>query len=314
MKNKAEEKKNKAGKLLKGIFEARYLYLMVLPAVAFYLIFAYWPMYGIQIAFKDYYPKQGIMGSPWNGFDNFKFIFGRPEFFRALRNTVMISAAQMALGFLCTITLALLINELRMKKYKRVAQTILTFPNFLTWVIIAGFVQNLFSNGGFINNLIQELSGKRIDFMAKPGFFLVLLFVTEIWKSTGWGSIVYLAAMSGIDQEMYEAAYLDGAGRIRCMFKITLPSIKPTIILLLILSAGGILGGNFDQIFNLYNPMVYEYADILDTYIFRLTFGTAAMANPGVPAAVGLFKSVVGCILVLSVDRIAKLCGERGII
>jgi len=310
---KAAEK-SKMKLLKKGLIEARYLYLMILPALAFYGIFCYAPMYGIQIAFKDYYPKLGIMGSDWNGIENFRYIFSRPEFGRALRNTVLISITQIALSLVSTVTLALLINELRAKKFKRVSQTVMTFPNFLTWVIIAGFVRNMFTNGGFINNLFDALGGNRIDFLSDKYFFLALLFFTEIWKSAGWGSIIYLASMSGIDTELYEAAYLDGAGRIRCMFCVTLPSIKPTIILMLILSMGGILGMGFDQIFNLYNPMVYETADILDTYIYRLTFGTSAMANPGVPAAVGLFKSVVGCALVLLVDRIAKLCGERGII
>jgi len=306
--------KNKFKYLRKGLFEARYLYLMLLPALAFFAVFCYAPMYGIQIAFKDYYPNLGIIGSKWNGIENFKFIFGRPEFLRALRNTVIISITQIVLSFVATVTLALLINELRTKRFRRVSQTILTFPNFLTWVILAGFVRNLFTNGGFINNFLSILGGNRVNFLADKYFFLALLFLTEIWKSAGWGSIIYLASMSGIDPELYEAAYLDGAGRIRCMFTITLPSIKPTMILMLILSMGGILSMGFDQIFNLYNPMVYETADILDTYIYRLTFGTSALANPGVPAAVGLFKSVVGCALVLLVDRIAKLCGERGII
>ena len=289
-----------------------FLIAMILPAIAFYAIFCYVPMYGVLMAFQKYYPKLGIFGSKWVGFDNFKVIFQDPYFWTVLLNTIKIGTIKIVLAFLGAVTTALLLNELRLRRVKKVIQIIVTFPHFLSWVIIAGFVSSLFTTSGSINDLIYVLGGNRIMFMADGKFFLGLIFGADIWKEAGWGSIVYLATMAGIPQDQYEAADIDGATRLQKIWHITLPGIKAVAILLLIMSVGGVLSAGFDQIFNLYNPTVYKYADILDTYIYRETF--QSYRNPGIGTAVGLFKSVVSFILVITTDRIAKACGERGII
>ena len=289
-----------------------FLIAMIIPAIAFYAIFCYVPMYGILMAFQKYYPKLGIFGSKWVGFDNFKTIFNDPYFWTVLLNTIKIGSIKIVLAFLGAVTTALLLNELRMRRTKKVIQIIVTFPHFLSWVIIAGFVSSLFETSGSINDLIYVLGGERVMFMTKGNFFLGLIFGADIWKEAGWGSIVYLATMAGIPQDQYEAADIDGATRLQKIWHITLPGIKAVAILLLIMSVGGVLSAGFDQIFNLYNPTVYKYADILDTYIYRETF--QSYRNPGIGTAVGLFKSVVSFILVITTDRIAKACGERGII
>ncbi len=306
--------KGRRAALWRNIKNAKYIYILILPAIAFYIIFNYIPMYGIRIAFQDFYPRLGVSGSPSVGWANFEYIFGQEEFWRAFRNTVVLSFCRIALNFAFSIGTALMINEIRMSRFKKVVQTIYTFPHFLSWVIIAGFVNNLFMNTGAINNLIALLGGERIDFLRNGGFFFGLLLFLDIWKEAGWGSIVYLATIAGIDSELYDAAEIDGANRFRQMWSVTLPGVRSTAVLLLILSTGSILNSGFDQVFNLYNPLVYNVADILDTYIYRTTFGTAQASNPGYGAAVGLFKSVVSCALVIIVDRVAKLTGERGII
>ncbi len=294
---------------------SKYLILMIIPAIIFYVVFCYLPMYGILIAFKDFYPKKGIIGSAWaggNGLANFEKIFKDPYFWKVLRNTVVIGVSKLLISFVAAILIALLINEIRLIAFKKTFQTIVTFPHFLSWVIVAGLVFNIFGISGIINKALQ-LSGKEpMTVIYDEGFFIPLLFGTDVWKEAGWSSIIYLATMAGISPELYEAADIDGATRLQKIWNITLPAIKPTAILLLILSVGGILSAGFDQIFNLYNPGVYEVADILDTYIYRYTIGTGQ--RPGEGAAIGLFKSVVSFILVILVDRIAKWSGERGII
>ena len=289
-----------------------FLIAMIIPAIAFYAIFCYVPMYGVLMAFQKYYPKLGIFGSKWIGFDNFRTIFQDPYFWTVLLNTIKIGVIKIILAFVGAVTTAILLNELRLRRVKKVIQIIVTFPHFLSWVIIAGFVSSLFTTSGSINDLIYVLGGKRVLFMADGKFFLGLIFGADIWKEAGWGSIVYLATMAGIPQDQYEAADIDGATRLQKIWHITLPGIKAVAILLLIMSVGGVLSAGFDQIFNLYNPTVYKYADILDTYIYRETF--QSFRNPGIGTAVGLFKSVVSFILVITTDRIAKACGERGII
>lgn len=311
----------KMNNFLHRLNKSKYLIIMVLPALVFYIVFCYVPMYGVLIAFKDYYPKLGIIGSPWAGiengstwgiFDNFKVIFSKPEFWDVLRNTVIIGFFKIIISFVAALTTAILLNEIRMRKVKKVVQIIVTFPHFLSWVVVGGFVMNLFGRTGAINDLIALTGSERVDFLSNGKFFLSLLFTSDVWKEAGWGSIVYLATMAGISPELYEAADVDGATRLKKIWHITLPAIKPTAVLLIILSVGGILSAGFDQIFNLYNPLVYNVADILDTYIYRETFFSGMPAGQG--TAIGLFKSVVSFILVITVDRIAKACGERGII
>ncbi len=314
--NKKKHYKLTLKELGSSIVQNKYLYIMIAPCVAFYIIFSYFPMYGIILAFKDYYPNLGIAASPWVGWDNFRYLFEQEQFWRVLRNTVLISVGRIALGSIVPIIIALLINELsiRFRKYKRVVQTVYTFPKFLSWVIIAGIVRELFANRGAVNGIIFAFGGEPVNFLSKGGFFIPLLFVSDLWKEAGWASIIYLASMSGIDIGLYEAAEIDGANRWQKMRNITLPHIKPLFILLLILSMGSILSAGFDQIFNLYNPLVYDVSDIIDTYVYRLAFGTAAATNPGISTALGLFKSVISFFLLLFTDRVAKMTGERGVI
>ena len=299
----------------KRIRKSRYLILMIIPAIIYYAVFCYVPMYGVLIAFKRFLPSRGIMGSPWadmSGFGNFAIIFQDEKFWQVLGNTVLIGTCKIIISFISAILVAILINEIRMKVFKKTVQTIVTFPHFLSWVIVGGLVANIFGMNGIVNNVISATGGTRVRFLADGKFFLGLIFASDVWKEAGWSSIIYLATMAGISPELYEAADIDGATRLQKIFNITLPAIKPTAILLLILSVGGVLSAGFDQILNMYNPLVYSTVDILDTYIYRSTLREMQPAERG--AAIGLFKSVVSFMLVLLVDRIAKLSGERGII
>ena len=298
---------------LKGkLWRSKYLMLMILPAVVFYIIFNYIPMYGVLMAFKNFKPKLGIWNSPWNGVDNFIRVFEEEKFWLAFRNTVIIGSVKIVISFVAAVTIAILLNELRMRKAKKTIQTIVTFPHFLSWVVVSGFVFSLFAYNGAVNSLIALMGGSRTNFLADKNFFFGLVFASDIWKEAGWGSIIYLATMAGIPQDQYEAADIDGATRLQKIWHITLPGIKATAILLLIMSVGGVLSAGFDQILNLNNPLIREDVNIIDTYIYY--HAIVGSDSAGVGTAIGLFKSVIGFTLVIIVDRIAKACGERGII
>ena len=298
---------------LKGkLWRSKYLMLMILPAVVFYIIFNYIPMYGVLMAFKNFKPKLGIWNSPWNGVDNFIRVFEEEKFWLAFRNTVIIGSVKIVISFVAAVTIAILLNELRMRKAKKTIQTIVTFPHFLSWVVVSGFVFSLFAYNGAVNSLIAIMGGSRTNFLADKNFFFGLVFASDIWKEAGWGSIIYLATMAGIPQDQYEAADIDGATRLQKIWHITLPGIKATAILLLIMSVGGVLSAGFDQILNLNNPLIREDVNIIDTYIYY--HAIVGSDSAGVGTAIGLFKSVIGFTLVIIVDRIAKACGERGII
>ena len=299
-------------KLKTKVWKSKYLILMILPAVVFYIIFCYVPMYGIIMAFKAFKPKLGIFRSPWNGVDNFVRVFEEPKFWLAFRNTLIIGSVKIIISFLGAVIIALLLNELRMRKTKKTIQTIVTFPHFLSWVVVSGFVFSLFAWNGAINSLVEMFGGQRTNYLADKGFFFGLVFASDIWKEAGWGSIIYLATMAGIPQDQYEAADIDGATRLQKIWHITLPGIKPTAILLLIMSVGGVLSAGFDQILNLSNPLIQEDVNIIDTYIYH--HAIRGSDGAGVGTAIGLFKSVISFILVIAVDRIAKACGERGIL
>ena len=285
---------------------------MIIPAIVFYAIFNYVPMYGILIAFKSFRPKLGIMRSPWNGIDNFIKVFEEEKFWLAFKNTLIIGSIKIVVGFLGAVIVALLLNELRMRRTKKVIQTIVTFPHFLSWVVVSGFVFSLFAYSGAVNSVVEAMGGDRTNFLAHKNFFFGLVFASDIWKEAGWGSIIYLATMAGIPQDQYEAADIDGATRLQKIWHITLPGIKPTAILLLIMSVGGVLSAGFDQILNLGNPLIREEVNIIDTYIYY--HAIVGSDSAGVGTAIGLFKSVISFALVIAVDRIAKACGERGII
>ncbi len=293
-------------------WRSKYLVMMIIPAIVFYIVFCYVPMYGVLMAFQKFNPKVGIFGSSFVGFNNFIAVFEEPKFWLAFRNTLIIGSVKIVISFLGAVIIALLLNELRMIKTKKTIQTIVTFPHFLSWVVVSGFVFSLFAYNGAVNSLVEAMGGSRTNFLADKNFFFGMVFASDIWKEAGWGSIIYLATMAGIPQDQYEAADIDGATRLQKIWHITLPGIKPTAILLLIMSVGGVLSAGFDQILNLGNDLIREDVNIIDTYIYyHYVSGTG---NAGIGTAIGLFKSVVSFILVIAVDRIAKACGERGII
>ena len=304
----------------KKFLNSRFLMLMIVPAIIFYAIFNYVPMYGVLLSFTNYKIKLGIMGSifqSWVGFDNFVSIFNYPGFWPAFRNTLIIGSIKIIISFLSAVIMALLINEIRMKYFKKVVQIIVTFPHFLSWVIVASLFILMFSESGSINHMIAQAGGQKIGLFSDGKLFLSLIFSTDIWKEAGWSAIIYIATMAGISPDLYEAADIDGANRLQKIWHITLPGIKPTAILLLIMSVGGVLSAGFDQIFNmtssLGNGLVIDSVQIIDTLIYYLQFVTGE-GNAGETTAIGLFKSVVGFALVITTDRIAKACGERGII
>ena len=294
------------------LWRSKYLVLMIIPAIAFYIVFCYVPMYGVLMAFQKFNPKVGIFGSSYVGFDNFVKVFEDAKFWLAFRNTLIIGSVKIVISFLGAVAIALLLNELRMIKTKKTIQTIVTFPHFLSWVVVSGFVFSLFAYNGAVNSLVEAMGGSRTNFLADKGFFFGMVFASDIWKEAGWGSIIYLATMAGIPQDQYEAADIDGATRLQKIWHITLPGIKPTAILLLIMSVGGVLSAGFDQILNLGNDLIREDVNIIDTYIYY--HYVSGSGNAGIGTAIGLFKSVVSFALVITVDRIAKACGERGII
>lgn len=287
------------------------LVLMFLPVLAFFIVFAYIPMAGIVIAFKNYNLMKGIWGSPWVGFKHFEMLFATPSFFEVLRNTVSISLLRMIFGFPAPILLALMLNELKNEKFKRVIQTISYLPHFLSWVVLAGvFIQFLSPSTGPINIILSRMGLPTIYFLGSTSTFVPTMIVTGIWQGCGWGSIIYLAAISGISPELYESAMLDGASRLQRIWYITLPSIVPTITVMFILNTGSILNAGFDQIFNLYNEAVYSVADIIDTYVYRR--GLAGMQY-SFAAAVNLFKNVIGFAFVFITNWIAGRLGESSL-
>jgi putative aldouronate transport system permease protein len=297
--------------LLKEVVKNKYIYIILIPGILFYAIFCYGPMYGIMLAFKEYHASKGILGSPFIGFKNFEYILKDFEFWQAFRNTLIISFGRIAFQFPVPIILALLINEMKEGKYRKFLQTTYTFPHFLSWVIISGIVINILGSEGAINNLLSVLGFEKKLFLAKKELFRPLLYITANWKGAGWSSIIYLASISSINPELYEAATIDGANRFQRMHHITWPGIKSTVVILLILNVGSIMNAGFDQVFNLYNGAVLSVSDIIDTYIYRITFQTGT--DFGFSTAVGLFKSVINFLLLVSCDRIVKLMGEEGI-
>ncbi len=306
--------------LKKKIYASRFLIFMIIPAIVFYAVFCYVPMYGVLIAFTNYSPKNGIMWSianRWIGFDNFQYIFEYPGFWDAVKNTLIIGSLKIIISFLGAIIVALLINEIRMRFFKKTVQIIVTFPHFLSWVVVASLFFMLFKDSGAINHLIENSGGDKIKIFSDGKLFFSFLFSSDIWKEAGWSSIIYIATMAGISTDLYEAADIDGATRLQKIWHITLPGIKATAILLLIMSVGGVLSAGFDQIYNLTtslnNSLVLENVQIIDTLIYQATFASSSLKY-GQSAAIGLFKSLVGFVLVIVTDRIAKLCGERGII
>ncbi len=295
---------------MKKVWAFRAFYFMLLPGVLYYVIFKYIPMYGVIIAFKDFNILDGILGSSWADpwFKHFQVFFNSPYVTSLLVNTFLISIYKLIFGTVPPILMALLLNECRNRWFKTIIQTLTYMPHFLSWVIIYGILIALLSqSSGLVNRWIEELGGTSIGFMTSINYFRAILVGSEIWKDLGWGAIIYLAAMTGIDPTLYEAARVDGASRVRMIWHITLPGIRSVIVLLLILKLGHIMDAGFDQIYILYNIQVYQVADILDTWVFRTGL---QQLNFSMGAAVGLFKSIIGMVLVIGSNHLSKKWGE----
>ncbi|MFC0333762.1 ABC transporter permease [Paenibacillus sepulcri] len=296
----------------KGIYKHRFLYILLLPTVLYYLLFQYFPMYGILLAFKEFHIKAGILQSPWVGLANFGELVKQSDFWQAFNNTIIISLGRIVIEFPAAIILALLINEVMKEKLKKFYQTVYTFPHFISWVIISGIMLNFLGESGVLNQIISALGFEKHTFLTDPGLFRPIVFLSNMWKEVGWSAIIYLAAIAGINPELYEAAYVDGASRFQQLKAITWPSIRGTAAILLILAVGNAMNGGFEQIFNIYNPGVYKTGDIIDTYVYRSAFGDGL--SFGVTTAVGLFKAVLNFALLYFANFIVKRLGGEGLV
>ena len=298
--------------LIRSISIDKFLYLMLVPGIVYFIIFRYIPMGGIIIAFKDYDIFKGILASPWIGFQNFNEMFHMYDFWKVLRNTLLISLYKIIYGFPVPIILALLINYLHNRYFKKAIQTILYLPYFISWVVVSGMMLSILSPSYGIAGEISRLFGmKQIYIMASPQLFRSILVFSEIWKEAGWGTIIYLATISTIDQALYEASNIDGANRWQQVWHITIPSLKGVIVLLLILRVGYILDAGFEQILVLQNDIVKDVSEIFDTYVYHIGL---QQARYSLTTAVGLFKSVVAAILIFGSDRLSKFIGEEGLL
>ncbi len=281
----------------------KYLYLMMLPVLAYYLIFHYGPMYGALIAFKDYTPMKGVWGSEWVGFKHFQEFFGSYYFARILKNTLLISLYSLVFEFPMPILLALLINEVRRQKFRRVVQSITYMPYFISMIVICGMIKDFTNGGGLITSMLQFFGGDGTSLLQKPEWFRPIYVLSEIWQKIGWESIIYLAALMTIDLEQYEAARIDGASRLKQMLHVTLPGIMPTIVIMFILRMGNLLNVGFEKIILLYNPITYSTADVISSFVYRkglLEF------NWSFSAAVGLFNSVINLVLLVIANRLSR--------
>ena len=283
-------------------------YLMMLPGLVYYALLKYAPMYGVLIAFKDFKIKKGIWGSPWVGLQNFRTFFTSTYCSRLIGNTLIISFTKLVLSSFMSVFFALLLNECTKRRFKRLVQTVSYMPHFLSWVIIYGIVYLFCSeSAGYINRIVRMLTGSAIPIMTSNTYFRGLLYFTELWKNTGYASIIYMSVIVGIDPGLYEAATIDGASRWQRIVHITLPAIRSTFIMLTIMNIGKIMNAVFDQIYVFYSPQVYQTGDIIDTYVYRA--GLEEMRY-GLSTAVGLFKNVIGFTLVFTTNRIAQKWGE----
>jgi putative aldouronate transport system permease protein len=298
-------------KAWKYFWRMKYLYLLLAPAVIYYILFKYVPMYGIIIAFKDFNFARGILGSEWIGFENFKYLFGLKDFYRVFFNSIFLSFLRLLWGFPIPIILALMLNEMRSPYYKKVLQTVVYLPHFISWVVIGGIIISFLSpSWGVVNYIIKALGGEPVFFMAKAEYFRKIIVAADIWKGAGWGTIIYLAAITGIAPELYEAAIVDGANKFQRLWYITLPCIRTTVVLCLILRMGSIMSNGFEQIFVLQNSQNLGVSEVFETWVYRLGLlsGRFSFAT-----TVGLFTSLVSLIFLISADRIAKKIGEEGI-
>lgn len=286
------------------------LYIMFIPVIIFYLLFHYKPMYGAIIAFKDFVPGKGILGSDWVGFKHFELFFQSPHFARILKNTITISLNTIIFGFPAPIILALLINELKSKWFSKTVQTISYLPHFVSLVVICGLIKDFTADRGIINDIVVLFGGERVTMLNQPNMFVPIYVISGIWQEVGWGSIIYLAALSGIDQQLYEAAEIDGAGKVKQLIHITIPGILPTIVIMLILRLGNVMNVGFEKIILLYSSAIYETADVISTYVYRKGI---LEANYSFSTAVGLFNSVINFSFLLVANKLSKATSGTGL-
>lgn len=286
------------------------LYLMVIPGLLFYLIFMYGPLYGALIAFKDYSPGLGFIESPWVGLKHFKDFFQSSDCWRLIFNTLRINLAALCFGFPAPIVFAILINEMGNGKFKKFTQTISYMPHFISLVVICGLVKNFVATDGIISSIVALFTGSSVNLLTIKEWFVPIYVGSNIWQDVGWGSIIYLAALSGIDECLYESAQLDGAGRIKQIIHITLPGIAPTIITLLIIRVGSLLTVGFEKIILLYNELIYETSDVISTYVYRIGFQGQQWSYT---TAIGLFGSVINLILLTVANTVSKKTTESGL-
>ncbi len=298
-----------------GRYMGRYwpLYTMLLLPMAFCLLFKYWPMTGLAMAFKNFKIVKGIWGSPWNGMDNFNYLFSRPESIGVILQTLKLNVLDLAIGFPMPILLAVMLNEVRSKSFKRITQTVIYLPHFLSWVIIASlFIAMLRTETGMLNVIAANMGGQKVPWLEDNFLWQIVYIFIGVWQSMGWGTIIYLAAITGISSELYEAATVDGAGRFAKIWHITLPGIRGTIVTLLIMNLGRILGSSFERVNSLSNPyVVLKSANVISTYIYRVGL---ANGKYHYATAMGLFQNVIGVLLILIADRVAKSMGASGLI
>ncbi len=290
-------------KVKRDLLRHKYIYIMLLPVVAYYFIFHYGPIYGAVIAFQDYSPALGVEGSTWVGFQNFTDFFHNYYFWRLIKNTVLLSFYLILFGFPAPIVLALMLNEVNNTRFKRTVQTVTYLPHFISLVVICGFIVNFTSRGGIINDIIETFGGERYNLLLKPELFRSIYVVSDIWQTVGWGSIIYLAALTNIDIELYQAAMIDGAGRWKQLMHITLPGIAPTVIIMLILRMGRIMTVGFEKVILLYLPSTYETADVISTYVYRMGLQKFSYSYS---TAIGLFNSVINCSFLIFANYAGK--------
>lgn len=310
-KNQKLKNESKLKSALTYINKKKYLYILLLPCILYFIVFHYIPMYGVIIAFKKFSFAKGILGSEWIGLDNFKYMFGLKDFYGVFWNSMYLSLLRIAFTFPIPIILALMLNEMNHALYKRITQTVIYLPHFISWVVIGGILVNFLSpTWGVVNTVIKSLGFEPIFFLGKAQYFRHIVVISSIWKESGWGTIIYLAAITGISPELYEAAIVDGANRWQRLINITLPCIRTTIVLLLVLRIGNIMGNGFEQIFVMQNPQNLSVSEVFETYTYRvgLLGGRFSFAT-----TVGLFTSTIGMIFLVSSNKIAKMLGEEGV-
>jgi putative aldouronate transport system permease protein len=311
MRQQANYRLAKRGSMIRYINDHKYLYLLLLPCVVFLFIFNYVPMYGLIIAFKDFNFAKGIMGSSWVGFDNFKYLFSLDDFYQVFVNSVTLSFMRIAFTFPIPIILALMLNEIRSLRYKKLMQTTIYLPYFISWIVIGGILINMLSpSWGFVNELIKNLGYKPVFFLGDDRYFRGVALLSTVWKQSGWDTIIYLTAITSVNPDLFEAAMIDGAGKFRRIWNVTLPCIRSTIVILLLLSIGNVMNNGFEQIYVLQNPGNLTVAEVFETYTYKLGMvnGRFSFAT-----AVGFFSSSVGLLLLLSANKFAKVIGEDGI-